>query len=264
MRVQTQGNGRTRQVTVLGLTLKSIAIRSVAFGGLAAAMLAGCSSVGPTDNLVARKLTWISYLNGDDLRASCTKGEGTDRYRLVFNADYNKHVRTYDVMGDRSTGGAVVEARVLEAADITRIDLNDPAAVARGPVDRVQLTPRQFAIFVLKLYESGAFNPAPSGMHLPSNGVYWLVNGCRRGNWFFNAYPYPSDRFADVRFDGPLREMDHTGVPFPPLPRPDDAPRTLPTGGRIDSAGPLFEVEVGRDGLVGPTATFGRWLFAGG
>lgn len=198
MRAQTQGKGRTRQVTVLG-----IAIRGMAFGGLVAGVLAGCSSFGPTDNLVASKLTWISYLNGDDLRAACTKGGTTDRYRLVFNADYNKHVRTYDVVGNSSTGGAVVEARVLEATDLARIDLNDPTAVARGPVDRVQLTPRQFAIFVMKLYESGAFNPAPSGMRLPSNGVYWLVNGCRRGNWFFNAYPYPTDRFADIRFDGP-------------------------------------------------------------
>lgn len=242
MRAKTQGNGRTRQVTVLGTggtgkrgTGKWGTSKwgrwGMASGGLAVVALAGCASVAPTDDLAARKVTWISYLNGDDLRAACVKGGGTDRYRLVFNADYNKHVRTYDVMGDSSTGGAVVEARVLEASDITRIDLNDPSAVARGPVDRVQLTPRQFAIFVLKLYENGAFNPAPGGMRLPSNGVYWLVNGCRRGNWFFNAYPYPSDRFADIRFDRPLPELGGTGLPD--LPRPA-APRGLPAGGRGD------------------------------
>ncbi|NUB08517.1 hypothetical protein FW320_20335 [Azospirillum sp. Vi22] len=235
--------------------------------GLAAAgLLAGCASVGPTDNPVARKLTWVSYLNGDDLRAACTKGE-SDRYRLVFNADYQKHVRTYDIVGDRGTGGAMVEARVLEATDLARIDLDDPAAVGRGPVVKAQLSPRQFALFVLRLYESGAFEPAPSGVRLPSNGVYWLINGCRRGSWFFNAYPYPSDRFADIRFDGPLKELDGsvqgTGVPYPVLPRPQDAPRTLPTGGQVDSAGVVFEVQVGRDGLVGPTAPFGNWLFAG-
>lgn len=242
-------------------------IATVAGLGMAAAgLLAGCASVGPTDNPVARKLTWVSYLNGDDLRAACTKGE-TDRYRLVFNADYQKHVRTYDIVGDRGTGGAMVEARVLEATDLARIDLDDPAAVARGPVAKAQLSPRQFALFVLRLYESGAFEPAPSGVRLPSNGVYWLINGCRRGSWFFNAYPYPSDRFSDIRFDGPLKELDGsgqgTGVPYPVLPRPQDAPRTLPTGGQVDSAGVVFEVQVGRDGLVGPTAPFGAWLFAG-
>ncbi|WP_448207683.1 hypothetical protein [Azospirillum sp. sgz302134] len=152
---------------------------------------------------MASNLTWISYLNGDDLRAACSKG-GTDRYRLVFNADYNKHVRTYDVVSDGSNGGALVEARVLEATDLARIDLNDPTAVSRGPVEKLHLTPRQFALFILRLYETGAFSPAPSsGMRIPSSGVYWLINGCRRGNWFFNAYPYPTDRFADVRFDGP-------------------------------------------------------------
>lgn len=231
-------------------------------GALAVTVLAGCASTGPTDNPIARKLSWISYLNGDDLRAACGKGGG-DRYRLVFNADYNKHVRTYDVVGDASKGGAMVEARVLEATDLTRVDLNDPLAAGRGPVGRVQLTPRQFALFVLRLYESGAFEPAPSGMRLPSNGVYWLVNGCRGGNWFFNAYPYPSDRFQDIRFMEPLREADQTGVAFPPLPKPDDAPRTLPTGGRSEDAGPLFEVQVEPGGLVGPTAPFGAWLFAG-
>lgn len=224
--------------------------------------LAGCSSVGPTDNLVARKLTWISYLNGDDLRASCGKGGG-DRYRLVFNADYNKHVRTYDVVSDPERGGALVEARVLEAADLARVDLNDPLAAGRGPVGRVQLSPRQFALFVLRLYESGAFEQAPGGMRLPSNGVYWLINGCRGGSWFFNAYPYPSDRFADIRFAEPLSEADGTGIPFPPLPKPENAPRTLPTGGEREDAGPLFEVQLDRDGLVGPTAPFGPWLFAG-
>lgn len=228
-------------------------------GGLLG-LLAGCTSIGPTGNALARKVTWISYLNGDDLRATCSEGEA-DRYRLVFNADYNKHVRTYDVIGDAAAGGAMVEARVLEPADMARFDLNDPLAATRGPVARTQLSPRQFALFVLRLYESGAFESAQSGMRLPSDGVYWLVNGCRGGHWFFNAYPYPSDRFADIRFTDPLRAMDGTGIAFPALPRPQDAPRTRPTGGRAADAGPLFEVELGRDGLVGPTAPFGAWLF---
>lgn len=211
-RRKTQGTGRAQRRPVPDIAAGAMAL------GLVAGGLAGCGTVGTTDTAATHTLTWVSYLNGDDLRAACSKG-GTDRYRLVFNADFNKHVRTFDVVGDTSTGGASVEARVLEANDLGRIDLNEATAVSQGPVERVQLTPRQFALFVLRLYESGAFEPAPAGgMRLPSNGVYWLINGCRRGNWFFNAYPYPTDRFADIRFDG------QPGTDAPALPIPDGSP----------------------------------------
>ncbi|WP_051341081.1 hypothetical protein [Azospirillum halopraeferens] len=238
----------------------------IARGILLVAVLAaaGCASPGAVDNPVARKLTWLSYLAGDDLRDACrTRGTGAgDRFRLVFNADYNRHVRTYDVIGDAENGGAVLEARVIQATDIARVDLNDPLGPGRGAVATTRLTPHQFASFVLSLHDSGAFDPLPQRLLLPSNGIYWLVQGCHAGNWFFNAYPYPSDRFADVRFGGPLGAADATGVPFPALPPPHAAPRRLPDGGALDDAGPLFSVEVDADGIVGPTRPFGALIAA--
>ena len=58
-----------------------------------------------------------------------------------------------------------------------------------------------------------------------------------------------------------------TGIAFPGLPEPDDAPRTLPSSGQLADGGVFFEIQVGRDGqghygLVGPTAPFGALLLS--
>lgn len=224
--------------------------------------LAGCAASGPADLPVERGLSWFSYLNGDDLRQVCGQ-DRADRFRLVFNADYNHHVRTYDIAADPEKGGAAVVARVIETADLARISPTDPLGPWRGQRAETRLTPRQFAEFVRTLSDSGAFEPLPGTLRLPSNGIYWLVNGCRSGAWFFNVYPYPTDRFADARFAGPLERMDGTGVPFPPLPAPGDAPRMLPPASSRDDNGVFFELEVNRDGLVGPTHLFGPWKLMG-
>lgn len=228
--------------------------------------LAGCSSVGPTDNPAARKLTWFSYLNGDDLRSLCGK-DSADRYRLIYNADYNRHVRTYDIVGDPDRGGAAVEAHVIEATDLARLTLADPFSAARGNTATLQLSAAQFDSFVGRLRADGVFDPPPHGLRLPSNGFYWLINGCRAGQWFFTAYPYPSSRFTDARFPDLLRSIDPTGIAYPGLPAPDEAPRALPSSGQLADGGVFFEVRIGRDGqgrygLVGPTAPFGALLLS--
>ncbi|HYG88670.1 MAG TPA: hypothetical protein VD978_20685 [Azospirillum sp.] len=225
---------------------------------LAAALLAmGCASSGPTENPATRTLSWISYLSGDDLRSVCHK-DGLERYRLVFNADYNQQVRTYDVVGDPNDGGAIVHARVIAAADLSRVDAADPIASIRGQTAETRLTPQQFGAFVLALSETGAFEPQRDRLRLRSSGIYWLVNGCHGGRWFFSAYPYPASRFVDIRFIALLREIDGAGIPFPALPAPTAPP---PSPGR-DEPGASFQMEADRDGPVGPTHLFGPWLLA--
>jgi hypothetical protein len=145
-----------------------------------------------------RTLSWAGYLNGEDLRAACVQG-AADRYRLVFNADYNQHVRTYDVTGDADFGGARVQARVIQATDLARVDQSDPLAPEHAQVTEARMTAQQFAMLALQLYESGAFEPLAPEPDTASNGVYWLVTGCRGGQWFFNVYPFPLDSFANVR-----------------------------------------------------------------
>lgn len=229
---------------------------------LLALALTACAAPGAVQDPVGRKLSWFSYLNGDDLRASCREGE-LDRFRMVFNADYNEHVRTYDIVGD-GKGGAVMEARVIAAPDLSRVNLADPVAAWRGRIEQTRLTPGQFAALVLSLYESGAFDSGPGGLRLSSSGFYWLAGGCRGGQWFFAAYPYPSDRFANVRFEAPLRALDPTGVAFPTLPPPGSILPAMPqTRQDRDDDGVFFELTTSAGGLVGPTHLFGAWPFGG-
>ncbi|WP_207461905.1 hypothetical protein [Azospirillum sp. SYSU D00513] len=180
---------RTRSHLVLGAWLA------------AAPALAGCASTVPEGTAAPQRLSWLGYLNGEDLRAVCTKGSA-ERYRLVFNADYNQNIRTFDVTGDPDMSGARVEARVIQATDIARVHQTDPLAPEHARVEKARMTAQQFALFALRLYESGAFEPMPTNQQTSADGVYWLATGCRGGNWFFNVYPFPNDSFADVRAKG--------------------------------------------------------------
>ncbi|WP_448191218.1 hypothetical protein [Azospirillum sp. sgz301742] len=239
--------------------MRLTAATSLGLAMAGALLAAGCASIGPTDNPVARRLTWISYVSGDDLRPACRK-DGPERYRLVFNADFNQHVRTYDLTADPVDGGATLEAHVIEATDLARMDASDPLANVRGKTGQTRLSAPQFAAFVASLGESGAFDGLPDRLRLRSNGIYWLVNGCHEGRWFFSAYPYPDTRFVDIRFLEPLRALDRTGVPFPPLPDPAWQPPERPR----DDPGAAFQLDVDGTGVIGPTHLFGPWTLADG
>jgi hypothetical protein len=178
---------------------------------MAAATLGGCASLDGTTQQ-AQPLTWMAYLNGDDLRANCVKG-AADHYRLVFNADYNQHIRTYDIASEPNFAGARIEARVIPATDLTRVDLQAPLNADHTQVSEMRLTARQFALFALRLYENGAFEPMRPELRLQSNGVRWLISGCRGGNWFFNAYPFPADSFAEAHLkEGMTRALIASGL----------------------------------------------------
>jgi len=176
------------------MTMKAVAGLGVALASVLA--VSGCASTEVAAPPTGRKLSWISYISGEDLRQTCAKG-GPERYRLVFNADDSRSVRTYDVTSDPDTGGATLEAQVFAASDLARIDPSEPLASVRGRKADARLTPQQFAAFVVVLGESGAFEPMRD-RHFRSGGIYWLVNGCHGGRWFFSAYPYPESRFLDI------------------------------------------------------------------
>lgn len=221
--------------------------RIVATAGMVAA-LAGCASGGPGDGVLARKLNWFSYLNGDDIRAACVPG-APDRFRLVLNADYTQQVRTYELMA-RADRGADLDLRVLPAADLSRLELQDPLGPWRGVQASIRLSPDQYAVVVEKLAQSGAFDPAPVGLILPSGGYYWLAAGCHDGEWFVTGWLYPSAHHDRAVFPAVLSAFDPTGVP---LPAPGDRANAAAARSHRDDAPLHFSVEIGRKGLVGPT-----------
>jgi hypothetical protein len=49
-------------------------------------------------------------------------------------------------------------------------------------------------------------------MKLPDNDFWWTVASCRNGQWGFQAYHYPTDGFANVRFAEKLFALDNVPI----------------------------------------------------
>ena len=213
-----------------------------------ALMLAACASGGPDDGPGLRKLTWFSYLNADDLKADCKAG-APERLRLVLNADYAEHVRTYDLRADAATGAADLAIRAMPAANAAALASGSLLAPWRGARADLHLTPGQSAELQSRIAASGAFGPPPVGLSLVSSDFYWLVGGCHQGRAFINAYPLAADTEAPA-FAAALAALDGTGVAFPDLaahnrhlgPTPPHSPQDIAL---------TFTIRIGEQGLQG-------------
>ncbi len=220
----------------------------------ATALVAACSATGPDDGFLARKLSWFSYLNGDPLREACAAG-APDRYRLVYNTDYTEEVRSYDVTV-APDGGALMVVRVLPAANLARVD-GDLLGPWRGQRTEVRLGPAQLATLVGGLRSAGVFKPPPVGLRLASDQVYWLINGCHAGQWFLTGFLYPSPGFEGLAFVPVLAALDTGGGPPPdPATAIRQWHRVVHRWNNDDQAG-FFTVQIGSQGLIGPTRLFG-------
>jgi hypothetical protein len=212
--------------------------------------LAACSYRGGIDNPLVRRAGWFSYLDGADIRAACTEG-ALDSYRLVYNGRYEEQLRSYEITAD-GAGGAYLVARAMgRRPNLARVSLNDFLAPWRWRRSEARLKPAELRQFVSMLEASGMFDGPPVGLRLFSGDFYWVASGCRNGVFYFNAWLYPGDRFARLRFPPFLFVRDETGLPVNP-------PRFVPAGDRLgpmgrqeDQTGTRFWLQVRQDGLGG-------------
>jgi len=227
-------------------------LAAVTCGALAA--LAACSYRGDIDNPATLKATWYSYLNGDDIRAACTEGAPL-QYRLIYNADYDEQLRSYEVTGG-ATGGARLIVRILGQSGLVVNDLtfSDPLGFARWTKSEIPLDAAQLATLDGALQASGAFAPAPEGLQLFSKETYWISNLCRDGVFYFNAWRYPSDRYEAITFDERLFALDDTGIAVRApvaVPKTAAAKASVPRRQQsVDERGNYFNVKVGENGLT--------------
>lgn len=231
-----------------GLVGKTFVFRSLVFAlGLAAA---GCQYTG-ADNPVARKFSWYSYLNADDIRSACAPGT-PERWRLVYNAVYQEQVRAYEVEAGLPGGGARVTAKVNTTANLANVDIDpaspDPFQPWRDKVAKADIRAQDWTSFRAALANAGALGPSPAGMELNSDNFYWIVAGCAQGRMYFTAYSWPSPAWDKMGFDKLLFAWDFTGVAVNP-PRKTSKyelyGKTNPAPGEDKS----FGVRVGNGGL---------------
>lgn len=198
------------------------------------------------DDPIGRRLNWFAYLDGADIKRACAAG-ADDRARMVLNGRYTDQVRTYDLRDGGGGGGAVLDSHVF--APLQANSGFGPGAIGEvleGRPQQVRLGRAEADALWQALDASGAYGPAPAGLRLDSEEVYWIVVGCRDGQAFFNAWRSPSDRFDGLTFPVVLKRNERSDVPWPRLDEPVDFYKLedMRRGER-----PHFEVEVTSQGI---------------
>jgi hypothetical protein len=213
-------------------------------------LVGGCAYRGAVDTVPTIRFTWFSYLNGDDIREACTPGSPF-HYRLVYNADYDKQLRSYALVSDGGEGlYFVARAMVGFGIDISELSLQDPLGLGGWQRVGERLDAVALAEIDHALEWSGAFEPAPNGLRLYSDQYYWVAALCHQGKFYFNAWLYPSNPYDRLSFPELLFAHDRTGVPVAP-------PRDVGPAARMKGAtkgrkpNQIFQIRVGENGLVG-------------
>jgi hypothetical protein len=127
----------------------------------------------------------------------------------------------------------------------------DPTGPWRGKSSEARLSEAEFKAIVDAINRSGFGEPAPEGLSLPSGGFFWTAAACVAGQFHFNAWRHPSDRYERIAFVRPLLAHDGTGVAF-------SAPRSVVLNPPRPGNQPEndFTLRVGRNGLVGQATLF--------
>jgi len=169
------------------------------------------------DQPVVRSLNWFSYVASEDIRAGCQPG-GRNRLRLIYNALWEEQVRTYELFlqpdgtAALNTGVLVDQGAATNVSSILISELGDVTGPWRMRRARRLLSPAETGELMGLLQGSAAFGPPRDGLRLPDNDFWWTVASCRSGVWGFQAYHYPTDRFANVHFAEKLFALDNVGI----------------------------------------------------
>lgn len=210
------------------------------------------------DDPVTRKLTWFSYLNGDDLRAECVQG-APERYRFVYNGVYVEQVRMYEVSARVPAQTGQLNIRAIGPTRLGSVSIGRPADLLspwQGKTASAILAPEDLAALRQATRESGVFDATPRGLQLRSEDFYWIVAACVDGRFTFNAYRWPSPRFEAARFAELLFAWDRTGVPVNPPRAVDPNWLYVEPDGQDLSNQPIFTLSVGENGLRGVSRLF--------
>lgn len=175
---------------------------------------AACAYQGTPSSPMERNLTWYSYLNGDDMRPACVPGT-PDHYRLVYNGIYIEQVRSYDAVAGTPQSPGRITSRVFGSADVRSLFLSGPRDVFEPWNGQTAVTPLsddQMDRLKETLAADLSGHPLTGRLELPSDDFYWIVAACMDGEFKFNAFRWPTPRFAALNFPDLLWSWDKTGV----------------------------------------------------
>ncbi|MGE4527063.1 MAG: hypothetical protein AB7D00_01740 [Rhodospirillaceae bacterium] len=230
-----------------------------ALAGLAAgALLSGCAATGDVADPVVRRLTWFSFLSGDDLHAACAPGSTS--LRLVHNAVWDEDVRVIEAAGP-ATGEMTVSEQLYLGVDWSGVALGGEAGLLpwRGERFATRWTADQAAAVKTALAADGAFAPLAAPVRLAGQGFFWTGSGCLDGKPWFHAWAAPGAAYDALSFPAVLAPLLPAGRAFA-APRPQE--ETCPEQNR--KAARAFFLTADADGVSGradlPPPPFARFL----
>jgi hypothetical protein len=222
-------------------------------------VLAGCAYHGDhrgnVDNPAVRRVAWFSYLDGGDIRDTCVPGS-PDRFRLVYNGQYEKQIRSYEITSDgTSNDGAYYIARAMGSPNLLDWTTNDLLAPWRWQKSEMTLKPAEFSQFRDLLAASGWGRGAPQGKRLHSQDFYWVAAGCRDGQFHYDAWVHAQGDFPEIKFQEFLLARDKTGMAFrqPRKVLPIDR---MQQGQPRENASTMFSLTVSGEGIAGLVNAF--------
>ena len=221
--------------------------RLFALAGLCA--VSACGFTGGIEQPFVQKVAWFSYLNGDDIRRACVPGAAT-HYRLVYNGEYDRQIRTYEILDAPGGAGFLARGQKGGGIDLLNFSFSRPGGAGGWTTAEAGLSTAQMRELESTLEASGAFGPAPQGLRLASEEFFWLFVGCRDAKVYFHAWRYEDGGFGRLSFPAALLRHDATGVAVNP-PRdvgPINRTRRGPVGEDIT---PRFDLSVDGNGLWG-------------
>lgn len=186
---------------------------AAAFALIATVATAACSYDGPAGDPVSRRFSYFSFLAADDIRTACAQG-GPERYRFVYNAEYEKQVRIYEIVVDPATGAGRQVTRVLGGGRVGAFQFGFQNWLLEQASYRATLGAADLAALRKALADAHFAEPPPNRVELWSDDYYWLVSGCADGRFHQNGYARPSERFEALTFAAALAGHDGSGVGF--------------------------------------------------
>jgi len=223
----------------------------------------GCAYHGTAqtdiDNPAVQKFAWFSFLDGHDIRESCTPlganavADAPVHYRLVYNGQYSQQIRAYEIVGGSSSGGTLT-ARAKGPSNLSDwwiASTQDLLAPWRWHESTAALSAAEMAQFRSALAASGFGAGAPQGLRLASQDFYWVAAGCEAGQFHYYAWVEKDGRLDAARFQDFLLRHDGTGLPLRPphVLNADERQRLGTAKGRNFNGD--FTLEVRGEGLGG-------------
>ena len=210
-------------------------------------LLASCTYDGGIENPLLRKVAWYSFIEGEDLRASCAMTPNT--LRLVYNGNYDEQLRIYE-----AGPNGLLTSRVLGPAYVNRLDLylSDPSALFAGITSDTPLTDKLRQDLTDKVVQAAEAHPMPEETLYHSAEYYWMASGCKDGAAFFHGWKAPNVDVLALPFVSVLKTADTTGVAFA-TPRPVSRFTTgaFPPNREAQRGRDIhFRLRVGPDGII--------------